>query len=100
MMLGEYQEALNDASEGVKKDFSHARVHERCAKCMLLLGKLDQAVKFCQLRVDYMKLEEFNNPSNGWRAFLETANSVSHHSDVISQIDEILGDQRNAECLA
>lgn len=100
MMLGEFQHALNDATEGVKNDFSHARVHERCAKCMLLLGKLDQAVRFCQLRVDHMPLEEFNCPSNGWRAYLEIANRVRHHADVISQIDDVLGDTRNSDCLS
>jgi curved DNA-binding protein CbpA len=67
---------------------------------MLLLGKLEQAVKFCQLRVDYMNLEEFNNPANGWCAFLETANRVSHHCDVIGQVDAILGNSRNPDCLA
>jgi tetratricopeptide (TPR) repeat protein len=99
MMLGDYQQALNDSSEGVKSDFTNARVHERCAKCMLLLGKLEQAVKFCQLRVDYMEIEEFNRPTNGWRAFLQTANRVSHHHDVLGQIDEILCDHRNSENL-
>jgi len=100
MMLGEFQQAFTDATEGVKNDFSHARVHERCAKCMLLLGKLDQAVRFCQLRVDHMPLEEFNSPSNGWRAYLEIANRVRHHADVISQIDDVLGDTRNSDCLS
>lgn len=100
MMLGDYQQALDDATAGVKLDFWHARVHERCAKCMLLLGKLDQADKFCQLRKEYMQPKEFDNPSDGWRAFLNIASRVSDHSDAIGQIDEILGDARNSTCLA
>lgn len=99
MMLGDYQQALDDATAGVKLDFWHARVHERCAKCMLLLAKLDQAVKFVQLRKEKAS-EEFNNPSSGWRTFLNLAQRVTHHSDVIIQIDEILGDNRNSTCLA
>jgi tetratricopeptide (TPR) repeat protein len=99
MMLGEYHEALTNALEGVTKEFRHGIAYERCAKCMLLLGKLEQALEFCKLRVEYMPLEEFKNPSDDWRAFLDTATRVSHHADVISQIDEVLEDPRNVDCL-
>lgn len=100
MMLGEFQPAFTDSSEGIKKDSEHGRVHERCAKCMLLLGKLQEAVKFCQATSERKKSEEFNSTSGGWRAFIDTASRVRDHSDVISQIDAVLGDTRNSDDLA
>jgi len=98
-MLGDFQQALQDASNGVSCGFTHGRIHERCVKCMLLLCRFETAEQFIKLRVQYMSVEEFQRPSLEWQGFLDMGNRVMHHMDVISQIEALLNDPQDDPCV-
>merc|ERR1719440_1896172 len=75
MMLGEWQEAYDDASGAVKLAPGNGRAHERCARCLFLLGRLDEGTRFCRKRIQALDLDECRSAE--WQPFLTTEKRLS-----------------------
>jgi DnaJ family protein C protein 7 len=85
MMLGEWQQAYEDASEAVKLEPSNSKAHERCARCLLLLGRLEDGARFCNKRIQALDLFECRRPE--WQPLLITAQRISNCEALFNDVE-------------
>lgn len=92
MMLADWLGSYEDAAAAVRRDPSSARASERCARSLLLLGRLSQGAEFCAATVQRVGQEGMQAQAARWRPFLATSQRISKYLTAVQEVESALAD--------
>lgn len=95
LMLGDWDQALEDSREAVRLDDDNAKAIERQARTYLLLDRLKDSAELCRQKVQ--RLGEARSKQKEWEGFMATTYRISHHMGTIREIENVLRDRSKAE---
>jgi len=95
LMLGEWQEACEDAGAAATLSSSSGKTNERYVRCLLLSDRLAEAMDFCREALSGIGQEQVEKDPE-WKLFLGTAHRVSQHAADIRNVAALLMDKKEA----
>ncbi|CAE8645790.1 unnamed protein product [Polarella glacialis] len=89
MKLADLSGTFNVMVEALRRDGgANPKTLERCARCLLLMNRLEEGLHFCKQRLPSLSPEQ--RASEDWKPFLSTASRLSHHARALHEMEGIL----------
>jgi len=95
MMLGKWETALEDTRTAASLDPLQGRSHERCARCFLLLDRLQEGIAFCSKRMASLSAEDIKTAN--WKPFVATAHRLTGTAGMFQDLEVDMKTLANAE---